>query len=107
MVDDLQTLAAADAASLRLQRRRTDLAIVAASAADSLARRFEAADVALHRQLSGLRSSAPRWLHQVATNLLSNALKFTQAAQRHHCRQPRWPGRRAGGHRYRHRHPRR
>ena len=80
MVDDLQTLAAADAASLRLQRRRTDLAVVAANAADSLARRFEAADVALHRQLSGAPVLGdPRWLHQVATNLLSNALKFTPA----------------------------
>jgi hypothetical protein len=35
MVDDLQTLAAADAASLHLQRRRTDLADVAANAAGS------------------------------------------------------------------------
>ena len=78
MVDDLQTLAAADAAGLQLQRRRTDLADIAASAADSLARRFEAADVALHRQLSGAPVLGdPRWLHQVATNLLSNALKFT------------------------------
>ena len=80
MVDDLQTLAAADAASLHLQRRRIDLAVVAANAADSLARRFEAADVALHRQLSGAPVLGdPRWLHQVATNLLSNALKFTPA----------------------------
>jgi two-component system, OmpR family, sensor histidine kinase BaeS len=80
MVDDLQTLAAADAASLQLQRRRTDLADVAANAADSLARRFEAADVALHRQLAGAPVLGdPRWLHQVATNLLSNALKFTPA----------------------------
>jgi two-component system, OmpR family, sensor histidine kinase BaeS len=80
MVDDLQTLAAADAASLRLQRRRTDLAEVAANAADSLARGFEAAAVALHRQLSGAPVLGdPRWLHQVATNLLSNALKFTPA----------------------------
>jgi two-component system sensor histidine kinase BaeS len=78
MVDDLQTLAAAEAASLHLQRRRTDLADVAANAADSLARRFEAADVALHRQLSGAPVLGdPRWLHQLATNLLSNALKFT------------------------------
>jgi signal transduction histidine kinase len=80
MVDDLQTLAAADAASLHLQQRRTDLADVAANAADSLARRFEAADVTLHRQLSSAPVLGdPRWLHQVATNLLSNALKFTPA----------------------------
>jgi signal transduction histidine kinase len=80
MVDDLQTLAAADAATVRLARRRADLADIAANAADSLARRFEAADVALHRQLSGAPVLGdPHWLHQVVTNLLSNALKFTPA----------------------------
>jgi two-component system, OmpR family, sensor histidine kinase BaeS len=80
MVDDLQTLAAADAAILHLERHRCDLADIAASAADSLARRFETAEIALRRQLS----AAPvvgdaRWLHQVVTNLLSNAVKFTPA----------------------------
>ena len=80
MVDDLQTLAAADAAALQLTRRRCDLAEIAAAAADSLARRFEAADIELDRQLSGVPVLAdPRWLHQVVTNLLSNALKFTPA----------------------------
>jgi two-component system, OmpR family, sensor histidine kinase BaeS len=80
MVDDLQTLAAADAAALHLERLRCDLADIAASAADSLARRFEAADVALRRQLSGAPVVGDsRWLHQLVTNLLSNALKFTQA----------------------------
>ncbi|HEY1626720.1 MAG TPA: ATP-binding protein [Streptosporangiaceae bacterium] len=80
MVDDLQTMAAADAATLHLHRSRCDLAGIAATAADSLARRFEAADVALNRRLSGVEVLAdPRWLHQVVTNLLANALKFTPA----------------------------
>ena len=80
MVGDLQTLAAADAASLHLALRRSDLADLAASAAESLARRFEVGGITLTRQLSGAPVLAdPHWLHQVITNLLSNALKFTRA----------------------------
>jgi two-component system, OmpR family, sensor histidine kinase BaeS len=80
MVDDLQTLAAADAAVLQLTRSREDLADVAAVAAASLARRFEAAEVSLDRRLTeALVLADRRWLHQVVTNLLGNALKFTPA----------------------------
>ena len=80
MVDDLQTMAAADAAVLQLSRERHDLAGIAGSAADSLALRFETADVTLDRQLAQAPVLADgRWMHQVVTNLLSNALKFTPA----------------------------
>jgi len=80
MVDDLQTMAAADAAVLQLTRERHDLAGIAGSAADSLARRFETAEVGLDRQLSPAPVLADeRWMHQVVTNLLGNALKFTPA----------------------------
>jgi two-component system, OmpR family, sensor histidine kinase BaeS len=78
MVGDLQTLAAADAASLHLARRRCDLAAIAADAADSLARRFETAGITVEQHLSPAPVLAdPHWLHQVITNLLTNALKFT------------------------------
>jgi len=80
MVGDLQTLAAADAASLHLARRRCDLAAVAADAAGSLARRFETAGITVQQQLTPAPVLAdPHWLHQVITNLLTNALKFTHS----------------------------
>jgi two-component system, OmpR family, sensor histidine kinase BaeS len=80
MVDDLQTMAAADAAGLQLTRAHRDLAGIAAAAADSLSRQFEAASVRLDRELASTPVVADeRWLHQVVTNLLGNALKFTPA----------------------------
>ncbi len=80
IVGDLQTLSEADAASLRLATERADLADIAATAADSLAGRFEAAGITVARRLAPVEvvADADR-LHQVITNLLTNALKFTPA----------------------------
>ncbi|HEY3956268.1 MAG TPA: ATP-binding protein [Streptosporangiaceae bacterium] len=83
IVDDLQTLAEADAAALRLARSPADLAAIAAAAADSQAGRFAAAGVTLTRQLEPVqvRADAGR-IHQVVANLLTNAVKFTGAGGR-------------------------
>jgi two-component system sensor histidine kinase BaeS len=78
MVEDLQTLAAAEAAALRLRLQPCDLAQIAASAADQWTASFQAAGVTFSGELAPAPVRAdPGRLHQVITNLLSNALKYT------------------------------
>ena len=80
MVDDLQSLAAAEAAALQLTLRPADLAQIAAAAAASLAGQLESSQLTLvcHLDPAPVRADS-RWMHQVVTNLLGNAAKFTPA----------------------------
>lgn len=78
MVDDLQRLAAAEAAAIQLTVVPGDLADAAGAAADSLASIFAGKGVTLARQLEPAPVSCDRRrMHDVIANLLTNAAKFT------------------------------
>ncbi len=79
MVDDLQCLSAAESASLQLTLSLQNLAVLAEEAASNLADCFNAADVVLNQRLTEVyvMCDSAR-MREVISNLLTNALKFTQ-----------------------------
>lgn len=80
LVGDLETLAAADATGLNLDRHRVDLAAVAAAVADLARPAAEAADLHVSTNLlpAPVRADENR-LRQVVTTLTANAIAYTPA----------------------------
>ncbi|HET9079285.1 MAG TPA: HAMP domain-containing sensor histidine kinase, partial [Trebonia sp.] len=78
LVDDLATLAAAQAAGLTLHRAPADLGKIAAGAADALAPQFAEAGLRLNLDTAPAMVNADEArIAQIATNLLTNAVKYT------------------------------
>lgn len=78
IVEDVETLAAAEGARFRLDRERVDLADVAREAVARLQVQADSAGLELRAELESVAVDADRArLDQIVGNLLGNAVKFT------------------------------
>ncbi len=85
LIEDLRTLALAEAGRLRLRREPTDLGALLHDIAAAFAARADAAGVELAVEVSGDLGAIeldPARIHEVVANLLTNALRHTRRAGR-------------------------
>lgn len=78
LVTDLETLAAADAAVLRLEMAPVDLAHVVSDVVNAIAGAAAERSVSITQKLAPASAEADeRRIHQIATNLLNNAVRYS------------------------------
>ena len=82
LLDDLAKLTEAERPGLLLEKRQVDLAAVARQEADAFAPRFSEKGIAFTTELEPVEVTGdPDRLSQIAANLLSNALRYTEEGQ--------------------------
>src|SRR5205814_2135180 len=80
LVDDLETLASADAATFTLEREQLSLTHLVQDTVSALAGSFHDAGLAVHTSLDDVTVHGdPVRLRQILTNQLTNAIKFVPA----------------------------
>jgi heavy metal sensor kinase len=80
LIDQVLTLARAEAGEIRLTRQSTDLGQLAGSLVDQLEPVAQAKGVALHSEPAAaavIVDGDPNWLERLILNLVDNAIKFT------------------------------